>query len=255
MAKAVIIKLTTAGTSTGPFNLLSDYDSYVTPFETNIAKTTLVTGYTSSLVPNTATTIRVLSSGSCTNYVNLLISGSTPSGFTLYLASTGPNACGQISGSTLTNPLYTPSTASYCNIDTLLSTEIVALGVGTYYVSDGTNVRAWTKSTTPTNLFAPTSCSSCPITTTTSTTTTTTTVAFSTFSIRNTLSLLTVCAEPTQSVFTAFGETITTGTVVYTNSLLSLPLLNGGFIVDVAVGDIYNINSGNGQIGSAAGNC
>jgi ribosomal protein S8E len=172
MAKSVIIQLTTAGTSTGPFNLLSNYDSYVTPFETNIAKTTLVTGYTSSLVPDTATIIRVLSSGSCTNHTDLII---------------------------------VPTTTT--------------------------------------------------TTTTTSTTTTTTTVAFSTFTVRNTLSLLTVCAEPSQTVYTAFGETITTGTVVYTNSLLSLPLLNGGFIVDVAVGDIYNINSGNGQIGSAAGNC
>ena len=73
MAKSVIIKLTTAGTSTGPFNLLSDYDSYVSPFETNIAKATLVTGYTSSLVPNTATIVRVLSSGSCTNHTDLTI--------------------------------------------------------------------------------------------------------------------------------------------------------------------------------------
>lgn len=73
MAKSVIIKLTTAGTSTGPFNLLSNYDSYVTPFETNIAKTTLVTGYTSSLVPDTATIVRVLSSGSCTNHTDLTI--------------------------------------------------------------------------------------------------------------------------------------------------------------------------------------
>jgi hypothetical protein len=76
MPKSVIIKLTTAGTSTGPFNLLSDYDSYVSPFETNKSKATLVTGYTSSLVPNTATIVRVLSSGSCTNYVDLPISGS-----------------------------------------------------------------------------------------------------------------------------------------------------------------------------------
>jgi len=169
MAKSVIIKLTTAGTSTGPFNLLSDYDSYASPFETNLTKATLVTGYTSSLVPNTATIVRVLSSGSCTNHTDLTI---------------------------------VPTT-----------------------------------------------------TTTTSTTTTTTTVAFSTFTVRNTLSLLTVCAEPSQTVYTAFGDTITTGTSVFTNTFLTLPFLNGGFIVDVAVGDIFNISSGNGQIGSAAGNC
>jgi hypothetical protein len=73
MAKSVIIKLTTAGTSVGPFNMLSDADSYVTPFETNVSRATLVTGYTSSLVPNAATIIRVLSSGSCTQSVDLTI--------------------------------------------------------------------------------------------------------------------------------------------------------------------------------------
>ena len=73
MAKSVIIKLTTAGANVGPFNMLSDTDSYVSPFETNISRTTLTTGYTSSLVPNAATVIRALSSGSCTNYVNLTI--------------------------------------------------------------------------------------------------------------------------------------------------------------------------------------
>jgi Tfp pilus assembly protein PilW len=172
MSKSVIIKLTTAGTSTGPFSLLSNYDSYVTPFETNITKTTLVTGYTSSLVPDTATIIRVLSSGSCTNHTDLTI---------------------------------VPTTTT--------------------------------------------------TTTTTSTTTTTTTVAFATFSVRTSVSALTVCAQTPQTVYTAFGNTIITGTSVFTNTFLTLPLLGADFIVDVLIGDIYNISSGNGQIGSAAGNC
>jgi len=72
MAKSAIITLTTAGANTGPFNLLSDADSYVTPFETNIAKSSLVSGYTSNLVPDAATIVRVQSSSSlCTNYINL----------------------------------------------------------------------------------------------------------------------------------------------------------------------------------------
>jgi hypothetical protein len=90
MAKSVIIQLTTAGTSTGPFNLLSNYDSYVTPFETNIAKTTLVTGYTSSLVPDTATIVRVLSSGSCTNHTDLTIVPTTTTSTTTTTTTTAP---------------------------------------------------------------------------------------------------------------------------------------------------------------------
>jgi hypothetical protein len=88
MAKSVIIKLTTAGTSVGPFNMLSDADSYVTPFETNVSRATLVTGYTSSLVPNAATIIRVLSSGSCTQSVDLTITSAPTTTTTTTTTST-----------------------------------------------------------------------------------------------------------------------------------------------------------------------
>ena len=72
MAKSAIITLTTAGTDTGPFNLLSDVDSYATPFETNVAKSSLIAGYTTNLIPDAATIIRVQSSSSlCTNFINL----------------------------------------------------------------------------------------------------------------------------------------------------------------------------------------
>lgn len=73
----VLITLTTAGVDTGPFDLYSDADSYVTPFETGVSKSALVAGYGSSSVPGTATTIRVASTGTCTNYVDLGIAGIT----------------------------------------------------------------------------------------------------------------------------------------------------------------------------------
>ena len=88
MAKSVIIKLTTAGTSVGPFNMLSDADSYVTPFETNVSRATLVAGYTSSLVPNAATIIRALSSGSCTQSVDLTITSAPTTTTTTTTTST-----------------------------------------------------------------------------------------------------------------------------------------------------------------------
>lgn len=73
----VLITLTTAGVDTGPFDLYSDADSYATPFETGVAKSALVAGYGSSSVPSGATTIRVKSTGTCTNYVDLGIAGIT----------------------------------------------------------------------------------------------------------------------------------------------------------------------------------
>ena len=72
MPKSAIITLTTAGTSTGPFNLLSDVDSYVTPFESSILRASLIAGYTTNLVPDAATIIRVKSNGACTNYIDLI---------------------------------------------------------------------------------------------------------------------------------------------------------------------------------------
>lgn len=73
MAQTVLITLTTAGTDTGPFDLYSDADSYVTPFETGVAKIDLTSGYTSNLVPDLATIVRVQSDSLCTNYIDLTI--------------------------------------------------------------------------------------------------------------------------------------------------------------------------------------
>jgi hypothetical protein len=103
MAKSAIITLTTAGADTGPFNLLSDVDSYVNPFETNVAKSSLVAGYTTNLVPDAATIVRVQSSSSlCTNFIDLTYPVTTtttstttttttanPSGSLFFDASTG----------------------------------------------------------------------------------------------------------------------------------------------------------------------
>jgi len=78
MAQTVLITLTVAGADTGPFNLLSDADGYAVPFETGVPKASLVSGYTSVLVPDLATIIRVQSTSVlCPNYVDLPISGLT----------------------------------------------------------------------------------------------------------------------------------------------------------------------------------
>jgi len=69
----VLITLLVAGTDTGPFDLYSDVDGYVSAFETGVSKAALLAGYSSSLVPNAATIIRVKSTGVCTNYTDISI--------------------------------------------------------------------------------------------------------------------------------------------------------------------------------------
>ena len=73
MSKTVDITLAAAGTDTGPFNIYSDSDTYTNPIATGVLKADLLTGYTSSDVPNDATIIRVKSTGTCTNYVDMTI--------------------------------------------------------------------------------------------------------------------------------------------------------------------------------------
>lgn len=72
----VLITLTTLGIDTGPlFNLSSSPDgTNFTQFATGIAKLVLEGGY-SATVPDGTTTIRVTSTGVCTNYEDITISG------------------------------------------------------------------------------------------------------------------------------------------------------------------------------------
>ena len=69
----VLITLTTAGTDTGPFNLYSNVDGYVSAFETGVSKAALLAGYSSALVPNGTTIIRIKSTGTCVNYIDVSV--------------------------------------------------------------------------------------------------------------------------------------------------------------------------------------
>lgn len=73
----VLITLTTAGTDTGPFNLYSDVDGFVTPFATGVSRAALLAGYSATTVPNGTTTIRVMSTGTCTNYIDISVTTTT----------------------------------------------------------------------------------------------------------------------------------------------------------------------------------
>lgn len=69
----VLITLTTAGADSGPFDLYSNLDGYVSAFATGVSKSALLAGYSSSAVPNGTTTIRIKSTGVCTNYIDVTV--------------------------------------------------------------------------------------------------------------------------------------------------------------------------------------
>lgn len=73
----VLITLTVAGTDSGPFNLYSNLDGFTSAFETGVSKAALLAGYSSALVPNFTTVIRVLSTGDCTNYIDITLDSLT----------------------------------------------------------------------------------------------------------------------------------------------------------------------------------
>jgi hypothetical protein len=73
----VLVTLTLAGTDTGPFNLYSNSDGYVNIIATGVTKAALEAGYSLTGVPDDATIIRVKSTGTCTNYIDMSIIGVT----------------------------------------------------------------------------------------------------------------------------------------------------------------------------------
>jgi len=73
----VLITLTSAGVDAGPFDLYSDTDGFVTAFASGISKVTLLGGYLSSAVPDGTTSIRIVSTGVCTNYIYVSVEGTT----------------------------------------------------------------------------------------------------------------------------------------------------------------------------------
>jgi hypothetical protein len=73
----VLITLTFAGTDTGPFDIYSNVDGFVTPLATGVSKAALEAGYSLLGVPDAASIIRVKSTGVCDNYLDILIAGAT----------------------------------------------------------------------------------------------------------------------------------------------------------------------------------
>jgi len=121
----ILLTLTTAGADTGPFNLFSDVDGYSVAFETGVLKSALVAGYLTSLAPIGTTIVRIQSTGSCTNYIDIVLTG--------YTTTTTTSTC----------PTYYELTG--CDpADYAFTLTVPTLGVGQQYVLPGSPVKYYT---------------------------------------------------------------------------------------------------------------
>jgi hypothetical protein len=157
--KTVIITLNLAGADTGPFDLYSNEDGFLVPFETGVTKIDLEAGYTSFLVPDSATIIRVLSTSVlCSNYIDLTIGTTT--------STTSSTSTTSTSSTTTTTTTLVPSEYDFyfsdqysCGACSLEVTNVVvafptgtSVIIGNYYRTDdfSSNVYRITSTTSPT---------------------------------------------------------------------------------------------------------
>lgn len=127
----VLIKLTTLGVDTGPtFNLYSSPDGITfTILVSGVAKAALLAGYTSTTVPTGTTIIRVTSIGTCTNYQNLIITGST--------TTTTTSSSSTTTTTTTVVPTITFIGARTCSFTTAGGGGSSCMGNGTFTITGG----------------------------------------------------------------------------------------------------------------------
>lgn len=118
------------GGDAGPFNLFSNTDGYTVPFQTNVPATVLQAGYTTSLVPDGTTIIRVTSVGVCTNFIDIPVD-LVPTTTTTSSSSTSTST------STSTSSTSTSTSTSTTAVPTTTTTTTVSglCKSGTIYIS------------------------------------------------------------------------------------------------------------------------
>lgn len=123
----VVITLTVAGADTGPFNIYSDVDGYVSAFETGVSKASLLAGYTSVLAPAGTTIVRVMSNGNCKNFIDIPVfpcettTTTTTGGMGIVIEA--------IYSSSLVNHCSQPTNIVYTDDGTILPGKIVYIDV------------------------------------------------------------------------------------------------------------------------------
>lgn len=140
----VLITLTLAGADTGPFSLYSDVDGFLAPFEIGVSKLALEAGYTSVVVPNGSTIIRVQSNSACTNYIDLNISGITTTTTTSTSTSTSTSTT---STTTTAGPVVSYQYGLYGYADS--SGEACTQSGGSWVVYGPPQLQVYAASSTP----------------------------------------------------------------------------------------------------------
>ena len=73
----VLLTLTTVGSDNTVFDLYSNIDGFTTAFETGVSKTSLTSGYSTTLCPDYTTTVRIQATEKCVNYVDIVLENTT----------------------------------------------------------------------------------------------------------------------------------------------------------------------------------
>lgn len=154
-----IITLNIAGTDTGPFNLYSNINGYISAFAVNITKAQLLAGYVTDAIPNGTTIIRIMSIGDCTNYIDVPL----------------PNCLLIGTGVITIPPPTTTTTTTTLPLTTTTSTSISTSTTTTTVIpTTTTTTSSSTSTTTSTTTATPTTTTTTTVTPTTTTTTTVT---------------------------------------------------------------------------------
>ena len=138
----VSITLTTAGSDTGPFNLYSNVDGYISAFQTDIARSILVAGLTTGTVPDGTTEILVQSTGVCQRDLYLVIDGApsttttTSSSTSTTSSTTTPTPLSCIEGDR--NAIATCSNGDAAQFTINVGYQAVVTPGGYYYSGTGT---------------------------------------------------------------------------------------------------------------------
>ena len=95
----ILITLTTVGIDCSTFDIYSNVDGFLSAFETDVPKGSLLTGFSSANTPDGTTVIRVKAKGVCTNYIDITLPTITTT------TSTTTSMCTLVINSTVTtNP-------------------------------------------------------------------------------------------------------------------------------------------------------
>lgn len=283
----ILTTLTSAGTDSGPFNLYSNIDGYTSAFATGVSKASLLAGY-SGVAPDGTTIVRVASDGVCTGYVDISIVLTTTTTTTIADPATSiltfSNYESGVFTFTLSNPIPSSdiivraasvdgfSASDICagypdksdNI-TLINAVIIGAGTGTGNSLGSTPMNATVGSYLKTNSITVDGYGTFVNGNTFIVGGTTVTVVISSscsayvcnlymsYLVKVTNLYTDICSATPTIVYTAFGEGITTGTIVYTDSLLNTPITGDNYILDPFSLIIYNINTSTGLIGASTG--